>query len=72
MSVADTPLQRPVTAACGQCRHLNRERRAVESALPGMIALGSAFGASLADSLLCQRHDCLVRPTDRCAGFEAV
>ncbi|WP_413730317.1 hypothetical protein [Sodalis sp. RH22] len=43
----------------------------MERKVPGLSALGSAFGASLGDSRLCLHHDRLVSPDDHCAAFAA-
>ncbi|HEY0207724.1 hypothetical protein, partial [Acerihabitans sp.] len=57
-------------ARCARCRFCRRARADIERDIPGLSALGSAFGASLGDSRLCLRHDRLVSPDDRCAVFE--
>ncbi|MFM0295480.1 MULTISPECIES: hypothetical protein [Paraburkholderia] len=40
--------------------------------MPGLSVLGSAFGASVADSRLCRLHDQLVSPADACPRFEPI
>lgn len=57
---------------CAACQHRDARPAALESAIPGLAALGSGFGASVADSRLCRRHDRLVTPHDTCAAFEPV
>ena len=57
---------------CGGCRHRPDDRQAIEQRLPGLIVFGSAYGASIGSSRLCQLHDRLVSPDDACAGFSAI
>jgi hypothetical protein len=56
---------------CAACRHRVDEREALEQRIPGLAALSSGFGASVAQSRLCRLHDQLVAPGDCCARFEA-
>lgn len=57
---------------CARCRFYRPGLSELERDIPGLSALGSAFGASLGESRLCLRHDRLVAPYDRCAAFEGV
>jgi hypothetical protein len=56
-------------ARCTHCRHWLRDRAAVEQRLAGMQSFGSAYGAAIAESRLCQIHDCWSAPEDTCAQF---
>ena len=56
--------------SCGRCRWLLADRSAIERALPGILALGSAFGDSWARQGLCRAHDCMVDRTLCCPRFE--
>jgi hypothetical protein len=57
--------------ACSRCAHWADDRALLETRIPGLASFGSAYGATLGASRLCLRHDRLVMPGDRCAGFEA-
>ncbi|WP_413737386.1 hypothetical protein ACL2XP_04605 [Sodalis sp. RH21] len=59
-------------ARCRHCRFCRHDRASLESEIPGLAALGSAFGASLGDSRLCGRHDRLISPGDSCRDFSPV
>jgi hypothetical protein len=54
---------------CGRCAHCDHDRHALEAAIPGLTAFGSAFGASVGETRLCRLHDQLVSPADSCAEF---
>ncbi|MFT4063224.1 hypothetical protein [Paraburkholderia sp.] len=55
---------------CAACLHHVENRDALEQRIPGLVAFGSGFGASVADSRLCHLHDQLVSPRDCCERFE--
>ncbi|PTB19196.1 hypothetical protein C9I57_19430 [Trinickia symbiotica] len=54
---------------CAACGHWSSVRSSLETAIPGLASLGSAFGASAADTRLCRRHDRLTSPRDGCRSF---
>ncbi|ACC72190.1 hypothetical protein PPMP20_25085 [Paraburkholderia phymatum] len=54
---------------CADCRFRADDRHSLEQSIPGLVALGSGFGASVADSRLCLVHDRLVAPRDSCRAF---
>ncbi len=58
------------SAHCGNCRHRDPDRAALEVLVPGLTSFGSGFGASVADSRLCRLHDRLISPGDRCGAFD--
>jgi hypothetical protein len=72
MSRLTTPLVLagpPTLAACVHCAHALSGGAQLERAIPGLAVFGSGYGASIADSRLCQLHDRLVAPADHCAQF---
>ncbi len=56
-------------AHCARCAHWSIARSTLEAAVPGLASLGSAFGASAADTRMCRAHDRLTSPHDRCRSF---
>jgi len=60
-----------VDATCGHCAHRADDRHALEQRVAGLIVFSSGFGASVAHSRLCTRHDQLVSPGDTCSAFQA-
>jgi len=69
-AMADTsPKAVPVAPACAHCVHRVDHRQALEQRIAGLAALGSGFGASVAQSRLCVLHDRLVSPDDGCGRF---
>lgn len=56
-------------AGCGRCAHWADDRALLEASIVGLASFGSAYGSSIGESRLCLRHDRLVMPRDRCAGF---
>lgn len=56
---------------CAQCRHAQGGGARLEQATPGLAVLGSGYGASVADSMLCGRLDRWVGPADMCGAYEA-
>jgi hypothetical protein len=59
-------------ACCEHCRFRCDDPREIERRLPGMASFGSAYGASIAASALCEVHDAWVSPRDSCSKFRAV
>lgn len=60
----------PVLAArCEHCRFRRDDPRVTEKRVPGLTSFGSAYGASIAASALCEVHDCWVSPRDTCERF---
>ncbi|WP_201314048.1 hypothetical protein [Dyella sp. EPa41] len=58
-------------ACCRHCRFRRDDPREIERRLPGMASLGSAYGASIGASALCEVHDAWVSPEDSCSRFRA-
>jgi len=61
-----TAIARP---RCASCRHACSDGAQLERAIPGLAVLGSAYGASIGNSLLCVRLDRLVGPSDSCSAY---
>ncbi|HET6554536.1 MAG TPA: hypothetical protein VFG49_13500 [Dyella sp.] len=59
-------------ACCAHCRFRREDRSEIERRVPGMVSFGSAYGASIAASALCEVHDAWVSPGDGCSRFRAV
>lgn len=51
---------------CGNCPHYLAEAAALESALPGLNILSSAFGSVRDETGLCRRFEIFVVPTTGC------
>lgn len=66
-----TPAASP-DARCERCRFRRDDPRQTEQRVPGLTSFGSAYGASIAASALCEVHDCWVSPRDTCSKFEPV
>ena len=60
------------TGRCGECAHRAEDRASLEAQIPGLASLGSGFGASVAESRLCNLLDRLVSPDDSCSRFTQV
>jgi hypothetical protein len=54
---------------CVGCRHRLDDRRMIEQSVAGLAVFGSAFGASIGASRLCNLHDRWVSPNDFCMRF---
>src|SRR6201996_539508 len=67
VSAAPVPVPR-----CAACRYREDDRRVIERSVAGLAVMSSAFGASIGESRLCRRHDCLVSPDDFCGQFDEV
>ena len=61
-----------LAAHCEHCRHRCADPRETEQRMPGLTSFGSAYGASIGASALCEVHDCFVSPGDACGRFSAV
>jgi hypothetical protein len=70
MSIALVAPTGELTARCEHCRYRLDDQRKVEQYVAGLTSFGSAYGASIGDSRLCDLHDCWVSPADNCAGFQ--
>jgi hypothetical protein len=57
--------------ACERCRHFQCDPRTLESRLPGLRALSSAYAAVRAADGLCDVHARYVASHARCEQFEA-
>jgi hypothetical protein len=57
-------------ACCGNCRHFSNDPVQLESALPGLGALGSAHGAVRDQDGICGKHERYLRASSVCAGHE--
>ncbi|MFC0693690.1 hypothetical protein [Paraburkholderia humisilvae] len=75
MSAAVAERPAPLTAAatrrpsCAGCRYRADDRHSIEQSIPGLAVFGSGFGASVAATRLCMRHDRFVSPDDACHQF---
>jgi hypothetical protein len=56
----------PDQPACRGCRHFDDAAAAIESALPGLAALSSAYGSVRSSDGLCVLHDRYVANSSRC------
>jgi hypothetical protein len=54
---------------CAACGYWSSARSSLEASIPGLVSLGSAFGASAADTRVCRWHDRLTSPRDGCPSF---
>jgi hypothetical protein len=55
-------------AACGNCRHFFNASPAIESALPGLSSLSSAYASVRADDGVCSLHDRYIAAESLCAS----
>ncbi len=55
---------------CAGCAHFEADPAMVESALPGMTVLASAYSSVSAGVGLCMLHDLVVSPWKGCGDFE--
>lgn len=58
-----------LAARCGHCRFRRDDPSEMERRVPGLTSFGSAYGASIGTSALCEVHDCFVSPQDVCGSF---
>jgi len=54
---------------CGGCRYFCQSPHEIESQLPGIRSLGSAWASVRAADGLCRRHDRYLRATSHCADY---
>jgi hypothetical protein len=59
-------------ASCAGCHHFVNRPAELESLLPGMNTLGSAYGAVRDGDGLCQHHQRYLRATCLCAQHQPV
>ncbi len=71
MTASDQRASVPAGAVCARCRHFMNDPAALERAIPGLTAMGSAFASVRADDGICHRHERMVSPRDSCTSFEA-
>jgi hypothetical protein len=55
-------------AACRNCRHFFNASPAIESALPGLSSLSSAYASVRADDGVCSLHDRYIAAESLCAS----
>jgi hypothetical protein len=60
------------TASCAGCRYFTNEPAELEALLPGLSALGSAFGSVRDNDGLCERHQRYLRATCHCPEHRPV
>jgi len=58
-------------ACCEHCRSRCDDPCEIERRLPGVVSFGTAYGASIAASALCELYDAWVSPEDSCSRFRA-
>jgi hypothetical protein len=63
------PIDRGGAARCAACLYFANEARIVEAAMPGILALGSAFAAVRADDGLCSLHERYISDRACCGSF---
>jgi len=54
---------------CAACRHFDTDPERLERRVPGLSALGSAYGTTRGQDGACLHHDRLVPPTALCNQF---
>jgi hypothetical protein len=57
------------SASCLGCKHFNHAPADLESALPGLSSLSSAYAAVRSDDGLCAVHDRYIAASSVCADF---
>jgi hypothetical protein len=57
-------------ASCGSCRYFCESPHEIESQMPGMRSLGSAYAAVRAADGICRRHDRYLGAASRCVDYE--
>ncbi|MDA8172656.1 MAG: hypothetical protein M0033_09785 [Nitrospiraceae bacterium] len=58
-------------ALCFGCRHFVNNPRLIESSIPGLNALSSAFASVRGEAGLCSRLNLFLSPTTKCSYFES-
>jgi hypothetical protein len=56
--------------SCGSCRYFCESPHEIESQMPGMRSLGSAYAAVRAADGICRRHDRYLGAASRCTDYE--
>jgi hypothetical protein len=64
---ATSPLSERI---CGSCRYFCQAPHEIESQMPGLRSLGSAFASVRASDGLCRRHHRHLGPMSRCDDFD--
>jgi hypothetical protein len=59
-----------VEPSCGSCRYFCESPHEIESQMPGMRSLGSAYAAVRAADGICRRHDRYLGPASRCGEYQ--
>lgn len=59
-----------MTAACARCRWFETAPKRLESLVPGLSALGSAYASVAGNDGLCRKHDTIQSPRDSCDVFD--
>jgi hypothetical protein len=62
--------RRSATGRCAGCAHFEADPALVETALPGLKSLASAYSSVSAGAGLCVLHDLIVSPWKGCGDFE--
>ena len=62
-------LKRETDSVCANCAEFLDDPKQLESELPGITILSSAYGDTRGDQGLCCRHQRLVTPNLTCAAF---
>ena len=53
-------------ANCRSCEHFRNDPAYLERAIPGLNALGSAYGAARAEDGICERNKTYLSPNGSC------
>jgi len=61
--------ERKAEAVCANCAEFLDDPKQLESELPGITILSSAYGDTRGDQGLCRRHQRLVTPGLTCEAF---
>jgi hypothetical protein len=64
-------MSHPGAIACAGCRHFNGRPVDIESALPGLASLSSAYAAVRSEDGICAAHDRYVAATSLCDRYVA-
>ena len=57
-------------APCFDCRHFVNDPKRIESAIPGLNCLSSAYASVRGEAGLCTRQDRFIAPGGQCRYFE--
>jgi hypothetical protein len=69
--MADRSMASADAAACRNCRHFFNASPAIESALPGLSSLSSAYASVRADDGVCSLHDRYIAAESVCGRHAA-